>query len=169
MALKDLTQSEVAWVAGIYEGEGSCWTTKGRAFHIAIVMTDFDVVRRLHLLVGVGTLKEGRHKDPTHKPYLTWSVGSRDGIDFLNTIMPWLGERRTAKAVEAIDRWHNNKSQSTKYDKECIHGHSYESPNKRLSSGSCRMCQRATKTRWRLRQKSERKSCQDSNYQPMAA
>ena len=50
-----MTDLEIAWIAGILEGEG-CFTcdTKTTRLRVQCVMTDKDIIDRLHNIVGKG-------------------------------------------------------------------------------------------------------------------
>lgn len=148
--MNKLTEAEVAWLAGIYEGEGYCGISSKRAIHVSIVMTDFDVMERILALTGIGSLRPGKHaNNPEHKSFLRWGVGSKNAVDFLELILPWLGERRSARASAAVENWTNNRIQAGPNDSECIHGHSYDPPNKRMPDGSCQACRIETGIRWK--------------------
>lgn len=57
--LRQMTETELAWVAGLIEGEGTFFCTKRRERRypvIAVGMTDEDVIQKLYLLVGVGDI-----------------------------------------------------------------------------------------------------------------
>jgi hypothetical protein len=153
--MNTLTESEIAWLAGIYEGEGSAWAQgQGRAISVAIVMTDFDIIDRIFALVGTGSVRDGKHANEAHKPFRTWSVTSLNAVEFLETIMPWLGARRAAKARELISRWRNDRQQISKYDTVCIVGHSLIGM-KRTASGGCRTCANEASRRYRARKREQ--------------
>jgi hypothetical protein len=102
---------EYAWAAGILEGEG-CFSIHKRkdrpsptsAIHCE--MTDEDVIIRLHSVFGVGTVvtrenTSGRKDKSIRKVSYIWSVQNKKGIaEVLLRVMPYLGERRLAKAKE---------------------------------------------------------------------
>ncbi len=106
-----------AWAAGTIEGEGSIVFTnvKGRTLsrrcEIVVSMTDKDVIQKLHRVLGVGTMC-GPYKGK-NKARWTWSVQNQKGcFDTLLRIMPYLCERRLAKASQMfeflegkIDKW----------------------------------------------------------------
>jgi len=150
--MEHLSKEEIAWIAGIYEGEGSCSLNKGRAFSVSIVMTDIDIMDRFFALVKVGSLSEVTNTGKGNKSYKRWSASSIDGIVFLETILSWLGERRKAKAEEAIYNWKNNRKQSVPSDTHCIHGHEFTEENTllqaKLSYRLCRQCTRDAQTRY---------------------
>lgn len=147
--MNELTESEVAWLAGIYEGEGSCAITSGRAIRVEIVMTDRDIVERIYTLTGCGSVRSLSRRSENHKDAFRWSIGSVEAVTFLNLVLPWLGSRRAERAKNAIDNWNTNKSQSTAGDTTCINGHSYEPPNKRTRYGTCHMCNLEASRRYR--------------------
>lgn len=158
--MNDLTEAEVAWLAGIYEGEGSCAISKtGRAINVTVTMTDFDIIERLHALTGLGSVS-GPFARGDNKPYKTWQVSSIDAVTFLETIKPWLGMRREARAVEAIDNWRNNRTQSVPSDTHCIHGHEFTPENtyvyrdkrNRSHGRSCKTCIAVAAKKWRDKQ-----------------
>lgn len=115
------TESEWAWVAGVFEGEGNFGivapyvnkTTVGRLGHsvgrtkvrLRIQMTDEDIVRRVHELTGVGTLTSVVRDDKPHwKEQWCWSCHKEGDVRAMIAILePWLGERRRAKARECLD------------------------------------------------------------------
>lgn len=150
--MNQLTEPETAWIAGVYEGEGSCAITKGRAVRVEIAMTDEDVVSRIATLTGLGHVVKAPLRGNNKQVY-RWGIGSAEAVEFLEAIFPWLGSRRAARASDAITNWKTNKKQSTKNDTECINGHSYDPPNKRLDSGSCRMCANEASQRYRARKR----------------
>ena len=108
-----MTEIEAAWLAGLFEGEG-CITAKkaaGNQRFLLIKMTDEDVVRKAHLVAGVGKVYgpyqavNSKVRDTSHyKPFWQWSVFARDEVLLVgNAILPHLGERRRTKMLEALD------------------------------------------------------------------
>lgn len=99
-----MTRAEVAWLAGLLEGEGS-FLVKPRAA-IQLVMTDLDIVERLPRLTGVGHVYPYRPKAAEHyKDAHMWSVvKQRHVLAVTIVVRPWLGERRGA-AADAMLAW----------------------------------------------------------------
>lgn len=100
---------DIGWLAGIIEGEGCIGIFKNgrhtaqRTVTVAINMTDFDVVRRLQSVTGIGNLNPKPPKNPIYKPQLNWKVAKQtDVLQILYTVWPLLGERKQAAATEAI-------------------------------------------------------------------
>ena len=150
--MNELKESDVAWLAGIYEGEGTCTITKGRAIRVEVVMTDEDVVKRVYDLTGCGTVRTLPQRREDYKPAYRWSIGSVDAVNFLTVVLPWLGQRRAQRANEAIENWNTNKRQSTTGDVSCVNGHRYDDAgNRRTKYGTCHLCNLEASRRYRER------------------
>jgi hypothetical protein len=94
---------EVAWAAGIYEGEGSCITSdkKKNAFSVMIAQKDPELLYRLRDMFG-GSVK----------PYMNggfsinhWRVSGNYGRVFLALIFPYLTARRKAQIEATGAKW----------------------------------------------------------------
>lgn len=112
------SEVELAWLAGIWEGEG-CWEYKkarvrsypnGKTYthkpemRMSIQMSDEDVVNR------VAKIMDSRSVTFTHvpskkakgwKPLYTFSIRGKAAVLWTNLMKPYLGERRTEK-IEMI-------------------------------------------------------------------
>ena len=103
--------TDIAWAAGLFEGEG-CITTDHRSKNCRIIqmkMTDLDVMERYVDVVGYGNLN-GPYKDSKNtqfKPWWQWNVykGS-EVLRILKMFLPHFGKRRAEKAIEAINHLH---------------------------------------------------------------
>ena len=104
------TESEIAWLAGLFEGEGSIIhrpTGGGRPGYqrrIVIRMSDRDVLAKVQSLFG-GTLKAApRPSAPAHwKSMWVWHVTRWDDIEqILGWLLPHFGERRHAAALALL-------------------------------------------------------------------
>ena len=103
----------IAWAAGIFEGEGSITIRTlrphNRERHPAVIMqmnmTDEDVVREFFRIVEVGTLRGPYHspsRGSKRKPIWFWSAAGKDVKPLLQQFLPYLLSRRTVRALEAI-------------------------------------------------------------------
>jgi hypothetical protein len=109
------TELELAWAAGIFEGEGCIYwwrgkNTQGRRVCIALKvhMTDQDIVERFHAVVGCGHITTRNKALPHHKDQWVWQAGSfRDVRRVFASLGPWFGERRRAKMLEALEAYEN--------------------------------------------------------------
>jgi hypothetical protein len=112
------TQRELAWAAGLYEGEGSVSMVRRRkpeqakrhgmaSCRVRLDMTDEDTVRRFHAAVGIGRVY-GPYSPPSagpnRKPVWCWGV---DGFEKAQAIaaLLWfgLGSRRKSQFRAALD------------------------------------------------------------------
>jgi hypothetical protein len=97
---------DIAWVAGVFEGEGTIRIRKGNyGAQVSVRMDDQDVIERIRLIMGFGhvyELEEHRANGRVVIQY-NYQLGSADDvIAFLTAVLPWLGARRKEKAEQAI-------------------------------------------------------------------
>lgn len=109
-------QADIAWAAGLFEGEGSIsgsqkyksevnadGTRRKSGFRWALGLnsTDHDVLRRFGKIVGVERF-HGPYNDLRgghYKPQLNWFTSTLEETQsVLTLLMPYFGERRMAKA-----------------------------------------------------------------------
>lgn len=100
--------SEVAWAAGLFEGEGSFGVTAGRGDQCALVasmaMVDEDVMCRFHEVVGVGFLIS-TERTKNGKQVFRWGTKNMlEALHVADLLGPWLGERRRLQVRAAIAR-----------------------------------------------------------------
>jgi hypothetical protein len=103
------TVVELSWAVGLFEGEGSIVKRTGRSdWRLSVQMTDEDVVRRFHGIVGIGTVVASSARKSTHKDSWIWSSSRRaDVVDFLRHTLPLMGQRRASKASQALSELTN--------------------------------------------------------------
>lgn len=98
-----------AWVAGLFEGEGTIVIVKSRVT-TCIQMTDLDVLQRCQMYFG-GKIYDTRKQAEHHKQSWKWSITSTaEAIAFLELIYPLLGGRRRAKVEQAREAFKTHKS-----------------------------------------------------------
>lgn len=103
-----MTSEEVAWVAGVLEGEGCFDYNRTPKYpRVRLEMADGDVVERVHALVGCGRISEPTSRNPGRwRATKLLVINGRDNVEpLLVAIRPWLGERRGAKVDELLDTW----------------------------------------------------------------
>lgn len=95
-----ITVAELAWVAGILEGEG-CWSQRQKhpnSWWIAVRMTDKDIIDRLKIITSVGRISPARPQKDHYKMAWAWQVSVQAHREWLTVkVWPWLGQRRQAK------------------------------------------------------------------------
>lgn len=109
---EEWTRENLAWVAGIVEGEGSISSiqeTGKQAIRIAIsvVMTDVDVLEDLRRILGVGTLvgPYDRSRYGCVKPQWVYTITGKQALAVGAALWPWLHERRRGQFAYAATRW----------------------------------------------------------------
>lgn len=100
--------NNVAWAAGLFEGEG-CWGTRmgsRRRYwypYSVLKMTDQDVVERFKKIVGVGSIYALGIPKGGKKPQWKWRIGSFEHVQHIAALFwPWLGIRRKTKVKEIL-------------------------------------------------------------------
>lgn len=98
---------EFAWAVGLFEGEGCISPVKTRSsvsIRLTLASTDEDVVRRFALAATGNTCQiNGPHIRGAHyKPFWKWEKAGIQAETFLKRAVPFLGERRTARALEVL-------------------------------------------------------------------
>ena len=92
-----MLDADYAWCAGLFEGEG-CITRNHKSVTLVLHTTDEDIAQRFRRIMG------GHLNGPypgTNKPFWSWSISKREEVDrIIGAMMPYLGERRTARAIE---------------------------------------------------------------------
>lgn len=111
-----ISQIDIAWAAGLFEGEGCIFTNKEYdkrdnksryRERLVLVSTDEDVVKKFHSIVGGNTVSGPniREDRPNEKPTWRWNVSSKSDVErILNLFLPYLGIRRKERALLALER-----------------------------------------------------------------
>ena len=97
---------EIAWAAGLFEGEGSIVFDAKQKNPLSLKMTDKDVMERFIDVVGYGNLTGPyMYKKSSNKtPYWAWQVYKRTEIlRVLKIFLPYLGKRRSKRANDVIN------------------------------------------------------------------
>lgn len=109
------SDAEVAWLAGLLEGEGSFWMITSRdggqyGGHkryrypkIVVNMTDRDVIDRVSAMFGNSTYKMPPARNyPDRKQQWRAQISGVGAAEWMRRLYPWLGERRRAKIDEVL-------------------------------------------------------------------
>jgi hypothetical protein len=145
----DHLDSNIAWAAGLFEGEGSIHvSSQGNRYRwprvqITLGSTDHDVVARFVEIVGVGRIHTQTRPNRNHRTMYRWDVRGLEAAAILKAFMPWLGARRRAKAEEALALVAQMNVPNGKKT-HCPHGHPYDEENTSWFRGArrCRACNR---------------------------
>ena len=105
MNIDNWSRENLAWLAGLLEGEGSFQFRNGRSLRIQVAMTDEDVVRRAHQVTGGGNVS-GPYVRGEYKPQWLFTVTrSLDAYALMVALLPWMGARRRRDMTRLISEW----------------------------------------------------------------
>lgn len=101
MGLEKITKEDLAYTAGIIDGEGTIIIDKFRdkrreygkyyyTLRIRVAMIDFEVPEWLEEIYGGSTFIKIFKRDFIRKPQAVWSITSRRAVDFLKLIKPYI-------------------------------------------------------------------------------
>lgn len=107
---------EFFWAVGIFEGEGCISWNKAQNVRypkLYLAMTDKDIIDRFDAVFpGSRYVRESKrtYADGTpHKTQYIWQRNKRSLIvEFLEQTLPYLGERRAFRALNALDYYDFN-------------------------------------------------------------
>jgi len=151
-----LTDVELAWAAGLFEGEGSFKLWNGRYTTMVLSMTDKDVVERFARIVEVGTIRRRTPQQEGWKEQWVWNISAHEHVRDLTTqFLPFLGERRAARAREVLEAIAANQARVTEPVDCAWCGDSF-TPSK-FHVGRARFCTRYCQQEWFKRKR--RKPC----------
>jgi hypothetical protein len=100
------TQRDIAWLAGLFEGEASFLFRNGSA-RIQMQMTDRDVVERSASVLGARMsdyVRQPKGKT-TYKKVYTLGVHGALAVSWMMTIYSYMGERRKSKIRDVLLGW----------------------------------------------------------------
>lgn len=145
------TTEEIAWAAGLFEGEGSFKFRAGQhSVGMMLGMSDEDCVRSFHRVVGVGAVRVRNRNAPSWKKHWKtqhiWEAQAlADVKPLIEKFLPWLHSRRGEQARKALSIL------STNYGRRetrthCKRGHPLAGDNLYINPASgyrqCRTCHR---------------------------
>lgn len=106
----DAAEIEVAWLAGLLEGEG-CFNlmransrSKRPLIRVQVAMTDRDIVERVRALMDAPSVQEHKDRgqpDNWKRRYVTCASG-RKAEAVMRAVRPYMGERRGTKIDELL-------------------------------------------------------------------
>lgn len=102
-----LSSSQIAWGAGLLEGEG-CFTLNGPSRitpMIGLGMTDEDVVTKFRDVFAPKSNIYRRKYVANKKTYFEIKVTGRKAVELMFTFFSHLGTRRRARIKEVLDIW----------------------------------------------------------------
>ena len=110
-------REELAWAAGLWDGEGSCGyygqRSDGRKrsasqWNLRVTVNqnhDPEVLHRFCAAVGIGKVY-GPYSHPTGGERFSFQVGGAKAAAVLDAIMPWISGPKRRQAEAALEKWH---------------------------------------------------------------
>lgn len=146
--MTELSDLELGWLAGIFEGEGCIYITPdGRTVRLTVPSIDRDTVDRVQALTGIGNIHTYDYKVSSGDIHVghRWQAQRLLEVQaLLRLLRPHLGLRRGAKADEALAIEPNpNGFGPRTLRTHCKRGHEFTEENTiRASDGGrrCRAC-----------------------------
>lgn len=121
-----MSPTDIAWLAGIIEGEGciNIERKRGRAsasILLRLAMTDRDVVERAASILG-SEVREAKPAKSHYKRVYTTCIFGGDAAAWIADLWDYFGGRRRAKGIDALTAYCNGKAR-TRNDGLCKRGH----------------------------------------------
>ena len=96
-------EEEIAWAAGLFEGEGCVTEADGR-LSLRLNKTDEEIIARFDEIVRFGRVygpyQNSQYDGHKRKPFWVWMAYGTDAYDAINLLAPWLSTRRLVRAYE---------------------------------------------------------------------
>lgn len=119
-----LPSSDIAWLAGLLEGEGCFYMRQGGKYRgvpyqrypaIDVAMTDKDVIMRVCAMWNrkvVGMTGRGKSRNKNWQTLWRAGITGTTAIAWMFTVYPFMGARRKAKIREVVAVWRQTPSTS---------------------------------------------------------
>lgn len=103
------SESDIAWAAGLFEGEGSWTEAKSHwsKYHYrypraCLGTTDYDVLKRFRAIVGFGNIHQPQVTSGGKKWWRWYATSVGQTEQLYKLFLPWLGERRRVRAAQIL-------------------------------------------------------------------
>jgi hypothetical protein len=125
-----ISRVDLAWIAGLFEGEGCVQLQTNKSVHLTVSMADPDVVARLASYWGtrVHEVNKRTSDKPHYKTQFRTYVTGRKAIGWALTLYPLLGLRRKLRIQEVIGAWRSRPCAAA-LRTHCPKGHPYSGAN----------------------------------------
>jgi hypothetical protein len=124
-----VSEAEVAWLAGLLEGEGSFMMVNNRVGgklyrypKVVVNMTDRDIIDRVATMFGTTTYEMPAPPKVSHKQQWRATVTGVKAAEWMRRLYPWLGERRRARIDEVLVEYGAIESTEVRRQRACREG-----------------------------------------------
>jgi hypothetical protein len=101
--IREMSEVEVAWMAGLLEGEGYFARHQGLP-RIQLQMTDFDIIERAKEITGgCGSISKATDPRGGRKQAKRWELTGERAAILMERILPHMGSRRAEKIAEVVN------------------------------------------------------------------
>ena len=106
MKSSNWSRENIAWLAGILEGEGCFAGRESGLPFVAVNMTDKDVIYRCREISGLGQIYKPTLKNMRHKQMWSWKItNSYDAYALICAVYQFMFYRRSGVIKDSIDRF----------------------------------------------------------------
>lgn len=154
-----LDEASIAWLAGLFEGEGCMSIAKNGGTRLAIGMTDRDVIDQVNAMFPSTTIQIVPSQKANWKTKFTWRISNPETVrEILELLLPWFGERRAARAREVLHHLDTRPGLGHWAKRtHCVQGHEFSKENTYVNPNngyrSCRTCSNASQRRQNAKKK----------------
>lgn len=97
--------TDIAWAAGILEGEGSFNQKNSYAINISCNMTDLDVLEKLQRIFG-GNIYTVKKRKEHWKQSWVWSLNGKEALHTVIILKPYMMSRRSTKIQYLLNNYY---------------------------------------------------------------
>lgn len=113
---------ELAWCAGIIDGEGSIMLNKGKSSMtyptVSVSSTSVEILQKLKDLFG-GCLVSKKTYENHHKQSYSWSLVYNKALEFLKVVRPFLVEKEKIRRADLLlSKYKSLTKRNGRYTKE---------------------------------------------------
>ena len=106
--VRSLTPATAGYLAGLIDGEGTITLTRlhrmeNRRLVVSISNNELPLLQFVKQAVGAGRITGKRTYKPSHSPSFTFQVSSRQALELLRALVPYLKSYKAARAQLALD------------------------------------------------------------------
>lgn len=123
--VKELSREQIAYLAGIVDGEGTITLTRKNIYrhrYLAITISNCELPLLEYVadIIGVGRITTKRTYNPKHSPGYTYQLYSRQALDLLKVLLPYLRTYKQERARLILLNYLKLTPRNGKYTDEMI-------------------------------------------------
>jgi hypothetical protein len=123
--VKNLSNEQAAYLAGIIDGEGTITLTRHNSYRhryvsVTISSCELPLLEYIRGVVGVGRITTKRIYNPKHSPGYTYQLSSRQALDLLEIVLPHLHTYKKERAEFVLSNYLKLTPRNGKYTDKMI-------------------------------------------------